>query len=229
MNFNKIINNVVLLISISLESKKIFILWLLIYIIGLFSIYTYKINNYQYDIEIKIFKQYTPMERIFPRGDDPLVFDFIKKDLSEYNVSSLDDAEGKFIEILFTIVENDKEKIKDNIEDIKLKIDKYKKKVIKITYNTNETLNKKMRNLIIDNVNERNNFYKYYFTQKYLNTLFINEYSNIFVRDNFIEKNISYVKVSLILKIFSVNILILYLLNLLFLIYLKNYRKKEFY
>lgn len=226
MNFIKIINNFITFILLAIEFKKIFILWISVYIAGLLLIYVYKINYYQFDLEIKIFQQYTPMERIYPKGDDPLIFKLIKKDLSKYNVSSIDDTDDKFIKITSTIVKSDKEKIQKTINEIKLEIDNYKKSVIEVTKKTNQTLNNQVRNLIIDDVQERIHFYKYYFTQKYLNTLFINEYSNFFVIDNYKYESINQVNVNLILKLFSFYILIFYLLNLLSLFFLRFYNKK---
>ena len=227
MKLSKIIENLVFFISIAIESKKIFILWLLFYIVGLSLIYTYKLNYYQYDLEIRIFKQYTPMERIFPRGDDPLAFDLIKKELFKYDVSWRHDPEGKFIEITSTIVENNKGKIEKIIEDIKTKINKYKQEVVKITINTNKALDDEVKKLIVDDVQERSNFYKYYFTQKYLNKLFVNEYSETFIQDNYKYENIIKVQISLIVKLFSFYVVIFYLLNLLVLIFVKEYKKKD--
>ncbi len=230
MNFNSFFNTLTNFFVIVFNNKKIFIFWFFLYIVGLLLIYNYKINHYQYELEYKIHKQYTPMDRIFKRGTDPLAYNLIKKDLDKYDVYWIDNPDKRYLKLKFVIVENSKNKVDDIVQGINLEFEKYKDEIIKLTNKLNERLDEdiiEIKKEINRNYVEKVKLYEYIYIKQFHNELFLTDYSEIFIQNNYKYENITNAKVKIIIQVFSSYILILYLLNLLFLIYLKYYRENQ--
>ena len=228
MSFNRFLELFTNLLSIAIEYKRIFFIWFFIYIFGLGLIYLYKINNYQYDLEIRIMQQYTPMERVFPRGTDPFAYKLIKQDLGRYGVYWINNPEERYVELLFKIVKNSKEEVAKIIDEINLEVEKYKVEVIKLATKHNYELDVELSRIMKEGTPGRSAYYEYYFQQRFVNKLFLSRYTNHFIQNNYKSENINNANVNVIIQHFSVYVLVLYLLNLLFLIYLKYYKEKRF-
>lgn len=200
----------------AIARKKIFFIWLLIYLLGHIAIYFFKLNNYEVEFKIRFFAEFPATQRIFDRGLDALMYKFKHSYMIDEKPRQVDTVYH------FHLKGKSPEEIINKVKVINLKVDNLKNEIMDLTIKIDETLENEYKDMLLNEEIERKFFFDWYYKQKFQNKLFVDFFKDYYVINDFNENDIKNINTLQIIKSFSFYILIIYLFNLIILIFHKK-------